>query len=114
MSDYLTFKPTILYALAAPSTPNSVVEKAIAQAESGEKVTVADVKDWKALGYESFKDYGEKSFEWTEARLYQLVDAAEISLQLGYDSTIVESQPKERESVTVVKVKMTLYPFSPA
>lgn len=42
MSDYLTFKPTVLYALAAPSTPDSVIEKAIEQAESGEKVTVAD------------------------------------------------------------------------
>lgn len=42
------FKPTILYALAAPSTPESVVEKAIEKAEAGEKVTVADVKDWKA------------------------------------------------------------------
>lgn len=48
MSDYLTFKPTILYALAAPSTPDSVVQQAIEKAESGEKVTVADVKDWKA------------------------------------------------------------------
>lgn len=42
------FKPTILYALAAPSTPDSVIEKAIEKAESGAKVTVADVKDWKA------------------------------------------------------------------
>lgn len=41
-------KPTILYALSAPSTPDSVIEKAIEKAESGEKVTVADVKDWKA------------------------------------------------------------------
>ena len=41
------FKPTILYALAAPSTPESVIDKAIKQAESGDKVTVADVKQWK-------------------------------------------------------------------
>lgn len=44
----LTFKPTVLYALAAPSTPETVIDKAIEKAESGEKVTVADVKDWKA------------------------------------------------------------------
>ena len=42
------FKPTILYALAAPSTSDAIIEKAIEKAESGEKVTVADVKDWKA------------------------------------------------------------------
>jgi len=42
------FKPTILYALSAPSTPEAVIEKAIEKAESGDKVTVADVKDWKA------------------------------------------------------------------
>ena len=41
------FKPTILYALSAPSTPESVIDKAIEQAEAGDKVTVADVKQWK-------------------------------------------------------------------
>lgn len=41
--------PSILYALAAPSTPDSVIDKAVAKAEAGEKVTVSDVKDWKAL-----------------------------------------------------------------
>ena len=43
-----TFKPTVLYALSAPSTPDSVVQQAIEKAETGEKVTVVDVKDWKA------------------------------------------------------------------
>lgn len=38
--------------------------------------------------------YGEKELGYKETRIYQLVDAAEISLQLGYDSTLVES-PKE-------------------
>ena len=55
-----------------------------------------DRKGWKALGYESFKDYGEKELGYQEAYVYRLVDAAEISLQLGYspDSPIGES-PKE-------------------
>lgn len=56
-----------------------------------------DRKGWKALGYESFKDYGEKELGYKETRIYQLVDAAEIGLQLGYDSTIVESIPKESQ-----------------
>jgi len=41
------FKPTVLCELAAPSTPDEVVEKAQDVAASGEKVTVADVKQWK-------------------------------------------------------------------
>ena len=56
-----------------------------------------DRKGWKALGYESFKEYGEKELGYKETRIYQLVDAAEIGLQLGFssDSTLVESPPKE-------------------
>lgn len=42
------FKPTILYALAAPSTPDAIIEKALEKAEAGAKVTITDVKDWKA------------------------------------------------------------------
>lgn len=45
---FLNLKPSILYALSAPSTPESVIDKAVAKAESGKKVTVANVKDWKA------------------------------------------------------------------
>ncbi len=57
-----------------------------------------DRKGWKALGYESFKEYGERELGYKETHIYQLVDAAEISLQLGYspDSAMAESQPKER------------------
>ena len=40
-------RPSVLYALSAPSTPETVVTQAIEKAESGEKVTVADVKEWK-------------------------------------------------------------------
>lgn len=53
-----------------------------------------DRKGWKALGYESFVEYGEKELSLGAARIYQLADAAEISLQIGF-STLVENQPKE-------------------
>ena len=53
-----------------------------------------DRKGWKALGYESFVEYGEKELNLGAARIYQLADAAEISLQLGF-STIVEKSPPE-------------------
>lgn len=42
------FNPTILYQLAAPSTPDEVVEKVIEKAEDGESVTTAEVKELKA------------------------------------------------------------------
>ena len=89
-------QPKILYALSAPSTPDSVIDKAIEKAESGEKVTVSDVKDWKALGYESFVEYGEKELNFGSAYLYRLADAAEISLQIGF-SPIGEKQPPESQ-----------------
>ncbi len=53
-----------------------------------------DRKGWKALGYESFVEYGEKELNLGTARIYQLADAGEISLQIGF-STLVENQPKE-------------------
>ncbi len=45
--NFTSFKPSILYALSAPSTPESVIEKAIEKAEAGDKVVLADVKQWK-------------------------------------------------------------------
>ena len=39
--NFISFKPSVLYALAAPSTPESVIDQAVAKAESGDKVTVA-------------------------------------------------------------------------
>lgn len=53
MSD---FKPTILYALAAPSTPPEVITQAIEKAEAGEKVTAAEVEKWKQAALESAKE----------------------------------------------------------
>lgn len=44
----LNFGRSVLYALSAPSTPDSIIDKAIEKAESGAKVTIADVRDWKA------------------------------------------------------------------
>ena len=49
----LDLTPKVLYALAAPSTPDAVVEKAIEQTEAGEKVTVALVKQWKDTALEA-------------------------------------------------------------
>lgn len=63
-----------------------------------------DRKGWKALGYESFKEYGEKELGYQENYIHKLVSAAEISLQIGVnqDGTIVqppESQLRPLKSV---------------
>lgn len=58
-----------------------------------------DRKGWKALGYESFGDYGKKSLGYEKAYLTQLADAGEISIQLGYDAefAMANSAPSERQ-----------------
>ena len=54
-----------------------------------------DRKGWKALGYESFKEYGEKELGYEERHIYRLVDAAEIGIQIGTDQ--LDSQPTESQ-----------------
>ena len=54
-----------------------------------------DRKGWKALGFESFKEYGEKELGYEERYIYRLVDAAEIGLQIGTDQLV--SQPAESQ-----------------
>ena len=61
-----------------------------------------DRKGWKALGYESFKDYGEKELGYQEAHIYRLVEAAEVSLQIGY-SPIGESAPPPESQLRPLK-----------
>lgn len=46
--NYFEFGPSVLYALAAPSTSDEVVEEVISKSANGEKVTVDDVKRLKA------------------------------------------------------------------
>lgn len=53
-----------------------------------------DRKGWKALGYESFVEYGKKSLGYDKSHIYELADAGEIGLQVGF-SAIAENQPKE-------------------
>jgi len=56
-----------------------------------------DRKGWQALGYESFKEYGEKELGYQENYIYKLVNAAEISLQIGFDPDCTMVQPSERQ-----------------
>ena len=61
-----------------------------------------DRQGWKALGSESFKAYGEKELGYQEAHIYRLVEAAEVSLQIGY-SPIGESAPPAESQLRPLK-----------
>lgn len=62
-----------------------------------------DRKGWKALGYESFKEYGEKSLGYEKAYLTRLADAGEISLQLGYDPELPIGNPPPESQLRPLK-----------
>ncbi len=56
------------------------------------------------LGYSSFKDYGEKELGYQENYMHKLVNAAEISLQIGFsqDCTIVQPPESQLRPLTQV------------
>ena len=58
-----------------------------------------DRKGWKALGYESFVEYGKQSLGYEKRYIYELADAGEISIQLGYtqECAIAHSPPPESQ-----------------
>ena len=94
----LVFNPTVLYALSAPSTPEAVIDKAVAKAESGDKVTVADVKDWKAIETE-LEAEKRRNQEWSaqSTSQRQQIEALERRIDL------FDSQPKPKPVIKVVE-----------
>lgn len=58
-----------------------------------------DRKGWKALEYESFVEYGKQSLGYEKRYIYELADAGEISIQLGYtqECAIAHSPPPESQ-----------------
>lgn len=81
--------------------PESVAEKAIEKAESGEKVTVADVKDWKAeleAERKAREDAERRSVEWREQDKAnrKKIEALELDL------LTVKSQPAPKPEVKEV------------
>ena len=91
--------------LSRPSTPDSVKQKAIEKAESGEKVTVADVKDWKAeLEAEKqrsseWRDQWKKQRDETEQTLGRLSIALQEKSELQFKLRALENQPAPKPQV---------------
>lgn len=52
-----------------------------------------DEKGWKALGYTSFEDYGEKRRGLAKAHLYRLASAAELQLQITAKKSPIGDKP---------------------
>lgn len=106
--------PSVLYALSAPSTPESVIDKAVAKAESGEKVTVADVRDWKALEAE-LEIEKRRNREWMEQSKANRdkIRALELDLSAALDRPVpkpeiqvVEKTPADYEAFKARAVSM--------
>ncbi|KFB66653.1 DUF3102 domain-containing protein [Candidatus Accumulibacter vicinus] len=112
--NFSNLKPSILYALSAPSTPESVIDKAVAKAESGEKVTVADVRDWKALEAE-LEIEKRRNREWMEQSKANRdkIRALELDLSAALDRPVpkpeiqvVEKTPADYEAFKARAVSM--------
>ena len=103
------FSSKVLYALSAPSTPDAVIEKAVAKAESGEKVTVADVKDWKALESE-LETEKRRSNEWRD-QWKEKRDLAEKAL--GDLAAVADEKGRLQLHVAALERRIDLFDSEP-
>lgn len=96
------FNPTVLYQLAAPSTPDEVVEQVIEKAASGETVTAKEVKDLKAK-------LREKEGEINQLKQSNQFVSAELKkqqeLMVGIEATLQDSAKSLAEKMTEGEVK---------
>lgn len=96
------FKPTILYALSAPSTPESVIDLAIERVEAGDKVTVAEVKEWKAMEAE-LEEEKRRTQEFREESNERRKKIRELEQQLDLaeraEPKVVEKIPDDYETI---------------
>lgn len=96
------FKPSLLYALSAPSTPDEVVEQVIEKAESGEKVTANDVKELR-------EKLRQKEGEITQLKQSNQFVSAELQrqqeLMTGIEATLQDSAKSLAEKMTEAEVK---------
>lgn len=97
--------PTVLYALAAPSTPDAVVEHAIDQAEAGERVTVADVQKWKdkAKTFEDLYNEEKQQFGRLKISLDVITQDLKESKKTAKDLTDQLRQAKKAKPAPVVE-----------
>ena len=112
---YVEFQPTVLYALSAPSTPPEVITQATDAADTGEKVTLKQVQEWKRLyehankaredAQETIEDLKEKLDITTERANDQLAKASILALKMAEQADEIkrlETIPPKEKLVEVV------------
>lgn len=93
------FSQTVLARLAAPSTPESVVDRAIEKAESGAKVTVAEVKQWKEAAQAATQRAEEFRVESNERRKKIKELEAQVDLLESRPPEIQVQKPADYETL---------------
>lgn len=96
--NFTNLNPSVLYQLAAPSTPSEVINQATQKAESGEKVTNKDIAEWK----QKAKEAEERSEEWRKQALetkrkFETVEIESLRLK----KEIIDLQNRKPETITV-------------
>ena len=94
----------VLYALAAPSTDDTVVEQAMEKADNGEKVTLADVRHWRDLAASSDRE-ARQANERAVALSNQIavIEAAHADEQKSARTEIADGKVKQRELRSQIK-----------
>ena len=111
-NNYTSFSPTVIYLLSAPSTPDSIVEKALEKAEAGEKVTTEWVKEQKRLEAE-IEAEKQRNREWAEQSNKQRKQISELTdLFTQQRNTIhgLENQIDLLEAKTATPEKIEVLP----
>lgn len=104
----LNFGRSVLYALSAPSMPDSIIDKAIEKADSGAKVTVADVRDWKAeldaerqareRAESDVAQLNQRNADWREQSFNQRNKIRDLETQID----LLKAQPAQEPEKVIV------------
>lgn len=103
-SEILTFNPSVLYVLSSPSTPEEVIDKAISKAESGEKVSVKEVQEWKKRAIEAEKKVTELSSNF-QSNLNEALQRERDILTEGYETRLRDESRKLKEVLARLEEK---------
>ena len=91
--------PSVLYQLAAPSTPDEVVGMAVEAAGSGELVTAADVKKWKEEIRQLKRKHSEKQADFKTKVATLELDLKNRSSRNAELTKELQSVRKERDAL---------------
>ena len=110
--------PTVLYALAAPSTPDAVVEEVMDRAAAGEPITRDDVKalkeQWAAEKQEFKQQIADAKAKVTDAKATQTDALQQVEEMRAEIARIRDEREALRQELAVVTSPTGSKPVSPA